>query len=96
MHYAISPARHRVRDWRGRLGRRVQALPSTLGGASIAALPIFLPQHMAAERASAVPVHPAVNAWLVELMLAGQLAQHVATLKVTQADLQGEADSSSP
>ena len=44
---------------------------------------------MAAERAGAVPVHPAVNAWLVELVLAGQLAKYVATLKVTQADLSG-------
>ena len=34
---------------------------------------------------------PAVNAWLVELVLAWQLTQHVAALKVTQADLSGRA-----
>ena len=34
---------------------------------------------------------PAFDAWLVELVLAGQLAEHVAALKVTQADLSGKA-----
>ena len=45
------------------------------------------PQHMAAERAGAMPVHPAVNAWLVELVLAWQQTKHVAALKVTQTNL---------
>ena len=48
-----------------------------------------LPQQVAAERASAVAGGPAVDAWLVELVLTGQLAKHVAALKVTQADLNG-------
>ena len=46
-----------------------------------------LPQQVAAERASAVAGGPAVDTWLVELVLAGQLAKHVTALKVTQADL---------
>ena len=49
-----------------------------------------LPEQVSAERAGPVVCGPAVDAWLVELVLAGQLAQHVAALKVTQADLSGK------
>ena len=34
---------------------------------------------------------PAFDAWLVELVLAWQLAEHIAALKVTQTDLSGKA-----
>ena len=47
---------------------------------------------MPAEWAGAVVRRPAVDARLVELVLAGQLAEHVAGLKVAQADLRRAKD----